>query len=112
MAPYEQAISISPNNARVRYNLGWIYNDQSRYGDAVTQLGEATRLKPEYVEAHRSEEHTSELQSRSDLVCRLLLEKKKNKNTKAVRYPSPILDTTARSTINEPHPSQPQVANA
>src|SRR5690349_24203031 len=35
---------------------------------------------------HRSEEHTSELQSRRDLVCRLLLEKKKkkkhnNKNT-------------------------------
>src|SRR2546421_9707428 len=29
----------------------------------------------------RSEEHTSELQSRSDLVCRLLLEKKKNKQT-------------------------------
>src|SRR2546428_7507310 len=28
--------------------------------------------------AGRSEEHTSELQSRSDLVCRLLLEKKKN----------------------------------
>src|SRR5947207_3977782 len=28
----------------------------------------------------RSEEHTSELQSHSDLVCRLLLEKKKNKN--------------------------------
>src|SRR5438034_4146188 len=35
----------------------------------------------------RSEEHTSELQSHSDLVCRLLLEKKKNtkktKNTEA-----------------------------
>src|SRR5206468_9165161 len=29
----------------------------------------------------RSEEHTSELQSRSDLVCRLLLEKKKNNKT-------------------------------
>src|SRR2546421_5494594 len=29
----------------------------------------------------RSEEHTSELQSRSDLVCRLLLEKKKKENT-------------------------------
>src|SRR2546421_9261932 len=29
----------------------------------------------------RSEEHTSELQSRSDLVCRLLLEKKKNNPT-------------------------------
>src|SRR5438034_7233062 len=35
----------------------------------------------------RSEEHTSELQSHSDLVCRLLLEKKKNKkknNTKNI----------------------------
>src|SRR5438105_9536440 len=31
--------------------------------------------------AHRSEEHTSELQSRVDLVCRLLLEKKKKKKT-------------------------------
>src|SRR5206468_12715901 len=30
--------------------------------------------------AIRSEEHTSELQSRSDLVCRLLLEKKKKNN--------------------------------
>src|SRR5438874_3965677 len=30
----------------------------------------------------RSEEHTSELQSRRDLVCRLLLEKKKKKNLK------------------------------
>src|SRR5216683_6330932 len=29
----------------------------------------------------RSEEHTSELQSRSDLVCRLLLEKKKKKKS-------------------------------
>src|SRR2546427_7603700 len=28
----------------------------------------------------RSEEHTSELQSQSNLVCRLLLEKKKNRN--------------------------------
>src|SRR2546421_12552923 len=31
--------------------------------------------------APRSEEHTSELQSRSDLVCRLLLEKKKKNTT-------------------------------
>src|SRR2546427_8096699 len=31
--------------------------------------------------AMRSEEHTSELQSQSNLVCRLLLEKKKKKNT-------------------------------
>src|SRR3989442_10917878 len=32
---------------------------------------------------HRSEEHTSELQSRPHLVCRLLLEKKKQNNSNA-----------------------------
>src|SRR5260221_9538709 len=37
----------------------------------------------------RSEEHTSELQSHSDLVCRLLLEKKKNRmNLKRWRFRS------------------------
>src|SRR3712207_8983770 len=36
---------------------------------------------PESDEAGRSEEHTSELQSRQYLVCRLLLEKKKNYTT-------------------------------
>src|SRR2546428_5874623 len=38
----------------------------------------------------RSEEHTSELQSRSDLVCRLLLEKKKIKS----QSPSALLSAT------------------
>src|SRR5206468_10563651 len=41
-------------------------------------LHEPGRLEP-FAGANRSEEHTSELQSRSDLVCRLLLEKKKKK---------------------------------
>src|SRR5690349_24766316 len=37
--------------------------------------------RPRHVEIQvRSEEHTSELQSRRDLVCRLLLEKKKKKS--------------------------------
>src|SRR3712207_8234483 len=36
---------------------------------------------------HRSEEHTSELQSRQYLVCRLLLEKKKKKNKQYTNYP-------------------------
>src|SRR2546422_2709241 len=35
--------------------------------------------------SHRSEEHTSELQSRLHLVCRLLLEKKKTKKNYHVR---------------------------
>src|SRR5438132_6791091 len=34
----------------------------------------------------RSEEHTSELQSHSDLVCRLLLEKKKKKTINTTNY--------------------------
>src|SRR2546428_5109270 len=37
----------------------------------------ATERVETAVRSRRSEEHTSELQSRSDLVCRLLLEKKK-----------------------------------
>src|SRR5690606_41974327 len=53
----------------------------------VEQIGEVieTRLHSSLLErfiigeegSHRSEEHTSELQSRENLVCRLLLEKKK-----------------------------------
>src|SRR2546430_13517015 len=41
--------------------------------------GHRDRAEPGYQEQHgpRSEEHTSELQSQSNLVCRLLLEKKK-----------------------------------
>src|SRR5690606_39587458 len=35
------------------------------------------RGDPDFQQYHRSEEHTSELQSRENLVCRLLLEKKK-----------------------------------
>src|SRR5438132_9926489 len=43
-----------------------------------------TRLRARFKSNVRSEEHTSELQSHSDLVCRLLLEKKKKNNY----YPS------------------------
>src|SRR3989475_6585395 len=38
--------------------------------------------------ARRSEEHTSELQSQSNLVCRLLLEKKKTKKRKRLLHES------------------------
>src|SRR2546427_5864431 len=43
------------------------------------------RQEVEYAEL-RSEEHTSELQSQSNLVCRLLLEKKKKKEVHTVMY--------------------------
>src|SRR5438105_5367301 len=41
-------------------------------------IGQRVLNEAAYVRIDRSEEHTSELQSRVDLVCRLLLEKKKN----------------------------------
>src|SRR2546430_8847018 len=45
----------------------------------------------------RSEEHTSELQSQSNLVCRLLLEKKKNTTTTSL-YPNTLLPKSRRRT--------------
>src|SRR3712207_7028821 len=50
--------------------------DEVRRGDVVDH-GLLPLLRTESVEQLRSEEHTSELQSRQYLVCRLLLEKKK-----------------------------------
>src|SRR3989449_1459605 len=41
--------------------------------------------REDLVDHERSEEHTSELQSRLHLVCRLLLEKKKKKHKKVTR---------------------------
>src|SRR2546430_13378611 len=42
----------------------------------------ADRRTPDTARCGRSEEHTSELQSQSNLVCRLLLEKKKQTNSR------------------------------
>src|SRR2546421_6026226 len=55
----------------------------------MAETEEETRRVPKLVRtldaARRSEEHTSELQSRSDLVCRLLLEKKKKQKKHKTR---------------------------
>src|SRR5438132_9388016 len=48
----------------------------------VKSTSESQRERHEGATWGRSEEHTSELQSHSDLVCRLLLEKKKKKKNK------------------------------
>src|SRR2546430_13103277 len=49
------------------------------------------------VRVRRSEEHTSELQSQSNLVCRLLLEKKKKKIIACVSQIDIILGSTYRT---------------
>src|SRR5699024_11952600 len=73
----------------IRGTMGSIYRVPFFYVEDVPSLKEmlkgrgilffAAHLqgRNQYYEESRSEEHTSELQSRFDLVCRLLLEKKK-----------------------------------
>src|SRR5438034_8779783 len=51
---------------------------QRRRNLFLPRLERGAHLAPRLQLGRRSEEHTSELQSHSDLVCRLLLEKKKN----------------------------------
>src|SRR5947207_10468801 len=57
-----------------------IYELASSLDDVVDLAEEVSDKIDLYQVKERSEEHTSELQSHSDLVCRLLLEKKKKKN--------------------------------
>src|SRR2546425_7127410 len=63
-----------------------LWNDHARTREAIRKFSARDADRYEEYErtlnrlAERSEEHTSELQSLAYLVCRLLLEKKKNKN--------------------------------
>src|SRR5690349_22249445 len=59
------------------------------------------RPAPGRCRGGRSEEHTSELQSRRDLVCRLLLEKKKKRKT----TPSSTAEERRKLTDRSGHPS-------
>src|SRR5260221_9460748 len=61
-----------------------LVHDLRGYADTVWPLYCECGHVPAFT--RRSEEHTSELQSHSDLVCRLLLEKKKKKNHANARY--------------------------
>src|SRR2546427_2983463 len=49
-------------------------------------LASLDRRREHTARRQRSEEHTSELQSQSNLVCRLLLEKKKKPQTHHIRH--------------------------
>src|SRR2546429_7303910 len=59
-------------------------------------------------ETHRSEEHTSELQSRLHLVCRLLLEKKKNQHISPPSRLSLSLSPPPPTTLHSSPRSSPQ----
>src|SRR5205085_9427251 len=66
-------VGVEPRDARPRRRD--VEPDVARHGD-----------RPPLPAQARSEEHTSELQSQSNLVCRLLLEKKKKKQQPARQY--------------------------
>src|SRR5690625_5547532 len=54
-------------------------------GGRVQIVNSQNRVAPNEQSTERSEEHTSELQSRGHLVCRLLLEKKKKREAENLR---------------------------
>src|SRR5438105_8468849 len=77
----ERLTQLQKDNARLERRCARLKKDNRRLRDELEQQ-----------RRDRSEEHTSELQSRVDLVCRLLLEKKKTGRTTpddASEAPSP-----------------------
>src|SRR2546428_5542744 len=84
--PYTTLFRSMTGTDAAFYQLNATYGQiQQQYGSPALEL--------------RSEEHTSELQSRSDLVCRLLLEKKKH--THQARHTHRTQHHSARAS---PHP--------
>src|SRR5206468_12772106 len=69
-----------------------VVDEPQGFKTSVPPVVAATSPALAMIRFHRSEEHTSELQSRSDLVCRLLLEKKKKI----------IINTYYRSLLSSP----------
>src|SRR5438046_3614496 len=91
--PYAFSKTIFPfslaRTAPLKFPLctyGWRYASMR----SATELSCAKACSQQKVKPRRSEEHTSELQSLTNLVCRLLLEKKKKKknNINTKKYQS------------------------
>src|SRR2546430_3712939 len=74
----QRADDLHIQNLRLQIELArykkWYYGPRA---DRLNSTSELTQVLLDFGQ-ERSEEHTSELQSQSNLVCRLLLEKKKN----------------------------------
>src|SRR2546430_12700514 len=68
---------LAPNSPRMRPS------------STVKSTPSSATVLPKDLRNERSEEHTSELQSQSNLVCRLLLEKKKRKPHRPAGPPNP-----------------------
>src|SRR6266496_3018422 len=99
--PVNQAVCSAAADPRInleldRFNLELNASPTPLAGRPFAAMGDELHSLLEQVrDAARSEEHTSELQSRRDLVCRLLLEKKKKKLYK------PFLQKKKKKTIKK-----------
>src|SRR3712207_7077284 len=86
--PYTTLFRSRPRRRHVlRVNLPLLLLGELRGRDERLVLRESS------VDLHRSEEHTSELQSRQYLVCRLLLEKKKHTLYPFFSFADPLWST-------------------
>src|SRR2546422_3547395 len=94
--------TLFPYTTLFRSIAGEVEEDLQRESDHAAPGRDHSRVRAEMIEIcirdlreligeDRSEEHTSELQSRLHLVCRLLLEKKKTENKR--RYPDVNIPT-------------------
>src|SRR5688572_31791700 len=78
---------------RSGFRAGGLAPDNRRHGRRESSPS------PPFRASGKSEEHTSELQSQSNLVCRLLLEKKKKKkNQTQTKSPKQHISTTTSHT--------------
>src|SRR5256886_6943215 len=82
--PYTTLFRSGGQNLDSELDVGLAADDERRLlmqvlGDEIEDRPAPVGRQPARL-LHRSEEHTSELQSQSNLVCRLLLEKKKKTN--------------------------------
>src|SRR5438132_12630073 len=89
LMPTRHTFTVSELTGKIRDLLAKNFTDISVQGEIsncraaqsghiyFTLKDDRAQVKCVYFKQQRSEEHTSELQSHSDLVCRLLLEKKK-----------------------------------
>src|SRR5207253_5422213 len=83
---YEELSELKVHVSRALHSQRRVLANQILIRKVSGQLKEALDL-----ERSRSEEHTSELQSRGHLVCRLLLEKKKKKKKKLIERQNNII---------------------
>src|SRR5260370_2731018 len=91
-AAHQAAHHVSAHSSQADHSQLHAYSFQNRFKRGLHLVAKARRIF-----SIRSEEHTSELQSHLNLVCRLLLEKKKTRKTKT---------HVAHNTITQPrhHP--------